>query len=142
MKSNSKPHLQLSKRLTRALTLTFLALSLAGCGPSDDMKKFVVSGSITMPDGKPVPAGEINFEPDGQAGNKGPASMTQISGGKYSLPSANGVVGGKYIVTIMPYDGVAFGESIQGKPLVKAPYVENIDLPNENTTKDFVVKTK
>jgi len=128
--------------LVRPIAFTFLTLGLTGCGPSDDMKKFTVSGSITLPDGKTVPAGEINFEPDGQAGNTGPASMTQIKGGKYSLASDYGVVGGKYIVTIMPYDGVAFGESVQGKPLVKAPHVENIDLPNENSTKDFVIKSK
>ena len=122
--------------------LVSLAIGIIGCAPSTGMKKFTVSGSITMPDGKPVPAGEVNFEPDGQAGNKGPASMTQINAGKYSLPSASGVVGGKYIVTIMPYDGVAFGESTQGKPLVQTPHVEKIDLPSENTTKDFVVKSK
>ena len=122
--------------------LTMLAIFIGGCGPSTGMKKFSISGSINMPDGKPVPAGEINFEPDGQAGNSGPASMTQINGGKYSLPNESGVVGGKYIVTIMPYDGVAAGESTQGKPLVQMPYVEKIDLPKENTAKDFVVKSK
>lgn len=106
------------------------------------MKKFTLNGTVTMSDGKPVPAGEINFEPDGQAGNKGPASMTQINGGKYSLSNHGGVVGGKYIVTIMPYDGKAAGESTQGMPLVKTPHVEKVDLPNENTTKDFVVKSK
>ncbi len=123
-------------------SVALVTICSSGCGPSKGMQKFTVSGSITMPDGKPVPAGEINFEPDGQAGNKGPASMSQINGGKYSLASDSGVVGGKYIVTIMPYDGVAAGESTQGKPLVKAPYVEKVDLPNENTTKDFVVKSK
>ena len=132
--------LQIRNRLcTTALAL--ISLSISGCGPSTGMKKYTVSGSITMADGKPVPAGEINFEPDGQAGNSGPASMTQINGGKYSLSSTNGVVGGKYIVTIMPYDGVAFGESMQGKPLAKTPYVEKIDLPTENSKKDFVVKS-
>lgn len=117
-----------------------ICMAFVGCGPSDGMVKYTVSGSITMPDGKPVPSGEINFEPDGQAGNKGPASMTSIKEGKYSLTKDIGIVGGKYIVTIMPYDGVAFGESLQGKPLVKAPHVENLDLPKENTTHDFVVK--
>ncbi|MDX1926875.1 MAG: hypothetical protein SFV81_10170 [Pirellulaceae bacterium] len=125
-----------------AATVALMILCLSGCGSSTGIKKFTLSGSVTMPDGKPVPAGEINFEPDGQAGNGGPASMAQIQAGKYSIDSDNGVVGGKYIVTIMPYDGVAAGESTQGKPLVNTPYVEKVDLPNENSTKDFVVKSK
>jgi hypothetical protein len=137
-----KSHIRHLNTLSALFALALFSLCFSGCGTKDGMKKFTVSGSITMPDGKPVPAGEINFEPDAQSGNKGPASMSQIKGGKYSLASENGVVGGKYIVTIMPYDGVAFGESAQGKPLVKAPYSENIDLPTENSTKDFVVKSK
>ena len=68
--------------------------------------------------------------------------MGQIKQGKYSLPKDQGVVGGKYIVTITPFDGVAFGESLQGKPLVKAPYVEKVDLPAKNGTQDFKVTTK
>ncbi len=104
--------------------------------------RYTLSGTITMPDGKPVPAGEINFEPDGQAGNKGPASMAQIRQGKYSLPKDQGVVGGKYIVRISPFDGNAFGESIQGRPLTKAQHVENVDFPMKNSTHDFKVTTK
>ncbi len=126
----------------RLSALLLIAICFAGCGPSSGIKRFSLSGSITMPDGKPVPAGEINFEPDGQLGNSGPASIAQINAGKYTLSSENGVVGGKYIVTIMPYDGVAAGESTQGKPLVQTPHVEKVELPSENTTKDFVVKSK
>jgi len=51
-------------------------------------------------------------------------------------------VGGKYIVTITPFDGVPFGESLQGKPLVKTPYVEKIDLPAKNGAQDFKVSQK
>ena len=133
---------QIRSSLSRymAVALAGLFVAVVGCGPTDDIQKFTVSGSISLTNGKPVPAGEINFEPDGTAGNKGPASVTPIKDGKFSLPRESGVVGGKYIITIMPYDGVAFGESLQGKPLVKAPHVEKIDLPKENTTHDFVVK--
>ena len=95
-----------------------------------------------MADGKPVPAGEMNFEPDGQAGNKGPASMTSIENGKYSLPLEQGIMGGNYNVTILPFDGVAFGESLQGKPLIKQPYVEKVDFPKENGTHDFKISVK
>ena len=46
---------------------------------------------------------------------------------------------GKYIATIIAFDGVPYGESTQGKPLINAPYVEKIDLPAEDSTKDFKI---
>ncbi len=127
---------------TALLSLSALVVMLTGCGGQDGPSRYKLSGSVTMPDGKPVPAGEINFEPDHLAGNSGPGSMAQIKQGKYMLPTDQGVVGGKYTVTISPFDGVAFGESIQGKPLSKAQHVEKIDLPPKNSTCDFKVTTK
>ena len=124
------------------LSIPSLAVSFLGCGGQDGPVRYKLDGSITMPDGKPAPAGEISFEPDSAAGNSGPGSMGQIKEGKYSLPKDQGVVGGKYVVTITPFDGVAFGESLQGKPLVKAPYVEKIEPPAKNGTQDFKVTTK
>ena len=123
---------------------TFVAVVLmqAGCGVQDGPERYKLSGSVTMSDGKPVPAGEINFEPDHLAGNTGPGSMAQIQKGQYTLPTDQGVVGGKYTVTISPFDGVAFGESIQGKPLTKAQHVEKVDLPTKNSTRDFKVNVK
>lgn len=132
------------KNLIPARCLMALALMAAmiGCSAPDGPVRYAVNGSITMADGKPVPAGEINFEPDGAAGNKGPGSMVQIKNGKYSLTKDQGVMGGKYIVTIMPFDGVEFGESLQGKPLTKEPHVEKVEFPQKDATQDFVVKSK
>lgn len=92
-----------------------------------------------MPDGGPAPAGEISFEPDSVSGNHGPGSMTQIRGGKYLLPKDQGIVGGKYVVTILPFDGISVAESAQGKPLRNAPYVERIELPSKDSTHDFKI---
>lgn len=128
----------------RAMLLSILSMTVSflGCGGQDGPVRYKLDGSITMSDDKPAPAGEISFEPDSTAGNSGPGSMGQIKQGKYSLPKDQGVVGGKYIVTITPFDGVAFGESLQGKPLVKAPYVEMVELPAKNGTQDFKVTAK
>jgi hypothetical protein len=136
---------RISNRMALAaalLSLFAVVVAQVGCGGRDGPERYSLSGSITMSDGKPVPAGEINFEPDHLAGNSGPGSMVQIKQGKYSLSADQGIVGGKYIVTISPFDGVAFGESIQGKPLSKAQHVEKIDLPSKNSTHDFKVTTK
>lgn len=124
------------------LIIISLSVSILGCGGQDGPVRYRLDGSITMSDGKPAPSGEISFEPDSTAGNSGPGSMGRINQGKYSLPKDQGVVGGKYVVTITPFDGVPFGESLQGKPLVKAPYVEKVDLPTKNGTQDFKVTTK
>lgn len=123
----------------RSFMLGLVCLGLCGCGQSGPVK-YTVQGQIQMPDGKPVPAGEISFEPDGSSGNQGPGSMAQIRDGKYSLPRDQGVVGGSYTVVISPFDGVQFGESIQGKPLRQVPYSEKVELPKEDSTKDFKIK--
>ena len=121
------------------IIVCLLILGLVGCGQNGPTK-YTVNGEVQMPDGKPVPAGEITFEPDAAAGNKGPGSMAQIKDGKYSLPRDQGVVGGAYSVIISPFDGVAHGESLQGKPLRQVPYSENVTLPNEDSVKDFKLK--
>ena len=113
-----------------------------GCGGSDGPIRYTLDGTVTMPDGQPVPAGELNFEPDCQSGNKGPASMIDIQNGKYSLPKDQGVLGGSYIVTIIPFDGKAFGESLQGKALIRQPYVEKVDFPKQNSSHDFKISIK
>lgn len=132
------------KPIRRTLT-TFLAagvaLCLLGCSDKrDGPPRFALSGDANLADGKPIPVGEVMLEPDSAAGNKGPASTAQIRDGKYSLPVDQGVVGGKYIATILAYDGVPFGESTQGKPLIKSPHVEKLDLPAEDSTRDFQVR--
>ena len=95
-----------------------------------------------MGDGKPVPAGEIIFEPDGSMGNSGPGSTAQIKDGKFSVAKDQGIVGGKYNVLISPFDGIPFGESLQGRPLVKVQYSEKVELPAKNSTHDFKVVSK
>ncbi len=102
--------------------------------------KYVVSGTVTLKDGKPAPAGEIMFEPDAESGNKGSGSFTQIRNGSYSLPRENGVSGGKYVVYITPFDGIANKENAMGNPMVRAPQMEKLELPMEDTTKDFQMK--
>jgi hypothetical protein len=115
-----------------------MGLSLCGgCTQQTGLGRYALSGAVVMPDGTPAHAGEISFEPDGASGNKGPGSMTQIKGGKYSLPKDQGIVGGKYVVTILPFDRIPLAESAQGKPLRKAPYSERLDLPAKDSTHDF-----
>lgn len=122
------------------LVLVIGLICCAGCTEKDD-GRYELSGKVTI-DGNPVPVGEISFEPDGSAGNKGPASFVPIKDGVYKIADSAGVVGGKYNVTIIGFDGVAFGEASDGKELLKRPYSEKIDLPKEDSTRDFDIITK
>lgn len=126
-------------RLILSFFLFALLVLSAGCGENGPVR-YTIRGTIQMPDGKPVPAGEISFEPDASAGNHGPGSMVQIKDGKYSVSRDQGVVGGKYIVIISPFDGVTFGESLQGKPLLSTPFSLSVDLPKQDTNQDFKIQ--
>jgi hypothetical protein len=125
----------------RSLNVLFCCVPwLVGCASNDD-GRYSISGTV-MIDSQLVPVGEISFEPDGKSGNIGPASFTPIKDGKYSVKRDNGVIGGKYTVTITGFDGVAVGEASDGKELLKKPHSESIDLPKEDSTRDFDIKTK
>ena len=127
----------MNSRLIR-LAILFLGLSLAaGCTQEGGAGRYALEGAVTLANGQPVPAGEIGFEPDSESGNTGPGSLCQIKDGKYSLPKDQGIVGGKYVVNIIPFDGVAIPESPQGKPLRQFPYSEKVDLPSQDSTHDF-----
>jgi hypothetical protein len=122
-----------------ALALGIGLAFCCGCQERAGSGRYALAGTVAMPDGAPVPAGEINFEPDSGSGNQGPGSMTQIKDGKYSLPKDRGIVGGKYIVTILPFDGISLAESPQGKPLRNAPYSQQLELPAKDSTRDFKI---
>lgn len=123
--------------------LAILALCLiCGCGDSEEgPQRFQVSGSVNY-DGKPVPKGFITFEPDSQAGNKGPGGGAPIVNGRYKTEAGRGVVGGPHLVRIVGYDGVAAsvaGEKLDdGKPLF-ATFETTYDFPKQNGTRDFNV---
>ena len=123
--------------VTPGLLAVWLAIGSCGCTRQEGLVRFSLSGTILMPDGNPVPAGEIGLEPDSASGNTGPGSMNQIKDGKYSLPKDQGIIGGKYVVIISPFDGVPIGDSPQGKPLRKLPYSEKVDFPAKDSTRDF-----
>lgn len=129
---------RLKRMYQRQLTALVCGLGLfAGCAGEDD-GRYGLKGNVTI-DGKPVPVGELILEPD--VGNQGPSSMAQIGNGKYSLPEDSGIVGGKYVVTILAFDGVAFGEASEGKELLKKPYMEKVEFPKEDSIRDFEIKS-
>jgi hypothetical protein len=123
------------RHLTRAGLVALVAA--AGCSDGGP-RRYSVSGAVTL-DGRPVPAGEIVFEPDPARGNNGPGSVVRIRDGRYQTEPGLGVVGGAYIVRITAMSGTPFGDSLDGKPLLPGPRVEAVEFPAGESTRDFDV---
>lgn len=119
--------------------LVLFAAVFAGCGGE---KIYQLSGNVTF-QGKPVPAGQIVFEPDTTAGNSGPAAFAKIKEGRYDtrILEGRGTVGGPHLVRILGLDGVPRGELLNGMPLFPE-YSTTADLPKKDGTQDFDVPPK
>lgn len=131
-------------RHARAAVFGILSASLfllLGCGGGD--KGHRVSGKVTFK-GQPLPAGRIYFMPDSKQGNKGATGFADVKSGAYDTASGGrGSAGGPMIVKIEGWDPsqqVKSEKTHESSPKVLfPPYQTNVDLPKEDTTKDFDV---
>lgn len=101
--------------------------------------RFEISGSVTFA-GKPVPVGQISFEPDSAKGNRGPQALARIENGRYRTQPMKGSVAGPVRITVTGYDGLRKGETPFGTALFK-PFTTEQVLPAESNTLDIVVPT-
>jgi hypothetical protein len=128
-------------RELRCLPVVLLAIGVvawAGCSGSSGPQRYRVSGAVTH-GGKPVPAGQIIFEPDSSKRNTGPQGYAEIRDGKYHIASTDkGVVGGAYRIHISGYDRFSQDENNPAKPLFPE-YVTTVDLPKQDSTRDIDV---
>ena len=122
------------------MALALLTTVVVGCGGNSGPKKATLSGTVTY-QGKPVPRGEMTFEPDTAKGNTGPGSVARIVDGAYDMKGGMGVVGGPHIVRITGFDGVPDGDNTDGKLLFE-PWTTEVDLPKESGKYDFIVEAK
>ena len=131
----------LKHRTAIAGALIATALLWAGCGKSG-VPRYNLSGTVTY-QGKPVPAGQIIFEPDGRKGNDGPQGFSDIKDGKYGTDKfGKGAVAGPLIVTITGTTGKNPTEAnMLGQPLFPK-YETTIDLPEEAIEYDFEVPVR
>ena len=123
------------RRFTFALFLAASSL-MAGCsGSRDELPREPVSGTVLM-DGKPLAEGAIQFTP--AAGSGGPAiSYTApIENGEFSIPRADGLVPGKYKVSIsaVPAKRNTRIEATIGKKKKATPFKELIPAKYNSQT--------
>ena len=117
-----------------------ITVVIVGCGKSGP-EKYNISGTVTY-QGKPVPAGQILFQPDVSQGNKGPSCVVGIKNGHYDASgSGKGHIGGPHILVIsggadqnnLPPEerggGVAFREVKVKLDLPKSKSVQDIEVP-------------
>ncbi len=109
------------------LTL-LLAASAIGCGPKGP-QRYEHWGTITF-QGKPIPAGEIRFDPD-LVGNDGPAGYAVIKNGQFDtrLRSESGAGAGKYRARVFAADGIEAPEAPVGKMIFSSQVEISLDLP-------------
>jgi hypothetical protein len=92
--------------MSRAVGWLVLAAVLAlpaGCGGGPE--RHHVSGQVLY-DGKPVPAGEIYFDPDSAKGNDGPQGFARIKDGRYDTRQGGvAAAPGPQVVRILGFDG-------------------------------------
>ena len=129
--------------LNLPLALLFLAgglLAAEGCGKAKAQRHHL-SGRVTF-QGKPVPMGQIVFEPDIRQGNRGPQGYAEILDGQYQTDQhGKGVMMGALTVEISgfpPADGSAGNPDT---PLF-TPYKTTAQVSKETTTLDFEVPSK
>lgn len=108
-----------------AIAILFGLVSLAGCGKRESQ----LSGTVTF-QGKPVKSGEILLTPDDKRGNRGPGVLVEIKDGVYRTPTQRGHWGGAYLATI---------SASKGTSMLFSNYEMQIDLPEKDSTYDFVI---
>jgi hypothetical protein len=122
-----------------ALPILVVVWLLCGCS-RDVLGRYAISGSVKV-DGSPLQIGNISFQPTEEQAT---SSGAVVSGGKFSIPRAGGLVAGKYRVVINaavpPVDGkVLTAEAMPGDP--PPPPLERIP-PEWNVASQHTIEVK
>ena len=131
----------------------FVPLALfIGCGPENPLGRKAISGKVTL-DGGPLDQGNIEFHPMFEGGVQSGGSINR---GSYSIPAHEGVIVGKYRVSISDFvptpplpPGHMPGDTLPPSPKPKVPAEWNsksqhtVDVNKEGPFKfDFDIITK
>lgn len=113
--------------------------ALVGCGAQND-RPIRVSGDVTFK-GQPVPFGSIIFDPDIQAGNKGPQGSAQIKDGHFDTNEGLGLTGGAYVarITGFPSQPDVTNEANTVEPLFPE-FKEKVEIKASTSTQKFAIQ--
>jgi hypothetical protein len=127
------------RRFVVAVSLSFILLSLVGCGGSSGNR---VSGKVTFK-GQPVPAGKVYIAPDIAKGNSGQTGHADIKDGAYdtSAPGGEGAVAGAVVISISGFDPTpppGAGPDVTSTQLF-TNYQRSVELPAGSSVQDIDV---
>jgi hypothetical protein len=126
--------------MARSSALVGLLAIVSGCGSGDE-RAVRVAGEVTYK-GQPVPYGSIVFDPDVQAGNKGPQGSAKIKDGHFDTANSGlGLTGGAYTARITGFSAEPdlTSETNQVKPLFPE-YKEKVDLKSSTDKQTFAIQ--
>jgi len=110
---------------------------VVSCGKAG-LPRYELSGTVTY-QGKPVPAGNIRFEPVGTTLNNSTIGDADIIDGKYSTLLDRGIIGGMHRVFVYGFNGIPEpGSGPEGAAIFGSHIVE-MDLPEEASKIDIKV---
>ncbi len=87
-------HTSAFRGLLEVCAVSLMVLGANGCSQTD---RFPLEGTVVL-DGQPLTSGFITFRP--QAGTSSPTAGGQIQAGRFSIPAAQGTLGGTFHVEI------------------------------------------
>jgi hypothetical protein len=96
-----------------------LTLALAGCGRRVPEGLVAVNGVVTF-QSRPVPYGEVVFEPDPTKGNRGPQCRCAINNGAYATRADFGAPRGPVIVMVTGFTQPPGFDYLEARPLFTA----------------------
>jgi hypothetical protein len=123
------------------MAVAAISILIGGCGRGDGVARYRVSGRVTF-QGEPVPAGMIYFNPDAEAGNKGPSGFAPIVDGAYDTRSARGrgAIAGPQKISIDGHVPAPPGDASEfGGRLLFQRYQSAKELPAQDVILDFDV---
>jgi hypothetical protein len=122
---------------TQILTIACVAHALSGCGARVPDGLMAVNGVVTF-QGRPVPYGEVVFEPDPAKGNRGPQCRCAINSGAYATRAGFGAPTGPVIVMVNGFTQPPGFDYLESKPLFTA-HSFTTDLSAASSRLDIVV---
>jgi hypothetical protein len=126
------------RRFCQALLFVTIVVLAVGCQKGE--KLYNVSGTVTYA-GKPIPKGQIFFDPVTTKGTPGGQGFANIENGKYDTSVSGkglGIRGGHYHVRILGFDGIEAPEAPFGTFLFPE-YELHKELAAEDQTFDVEV---
>jgi hypothetical protein len=121
--------------------LAIAVVVTAGC--EKEPTRLHLSGQVLF-NGKPVPIGEIYFDPDVAKGKDGPQGFARIENGRYDTRiGGKPLTAGPHVVRILGFDGKARPEDDLpfGRRLF-AEYTTAVDVSESSPALDFEVQVK